>query len=165
MSFFEHGYRAWHTLVVTGERGSGKTHYGADVVREAIEPERGAAHTRLALVGKDASAIALMVAAIQAQYDADSAPVFSYANRRLTWPDGAYAKTYTAEKPDQLRGPQHSFAWLDEPASWANLDAVWLNLQFSMRGPNQRIVLTGAPSDNPLLRGVEAHSGNMVVRL
>ena len=38
--------------------------------------------------------------------------------RRLTWPDGAIATTYSADEPERLRVPQHDWAWCDELASW-----------------------------------------------
>ena len=38
--------------------------------------------------------------------------------RRLTWPNGAIATTYSADEPERLRGPQHDAAWCDEIASW-----------------------------------------------
>lgn len=38
-------------------------------------------------------------------------PRFNASARRLTWPNGAIATTFSAERPDRLRGPQHDGAW------------------------------------------------------
>src|SRR5260363_293953 len=41
-------------------------------------------------------------------------PRFEPSKRRLTWPNGAMATTYSADEPERLRGPQHDSAWCDE---------------------------------------------------
>src|SRR5436305_8855288 len=35
-------------------------------------------------------------------------PVYEPSKRRLTWPNGAIATTFSAEEPERLRGPQRS---------------------------------------------------------
>jgi phage terminase large subunit-like protein len=44
-------------------------------------------------------------------------PHYEVTRRRLMWPSGAMAYTYSAEEPDRLRGPQHDAAICDELAS------------------------------------------------
>src|ERR1700751_4822691 len=44
-------------------------------------------------------------------------PIYEPSKRRLTWPNGAIATTFSAEEPDRLRGPQHDAAICDELAS------------------------------------------------
>ena len=34
-------------------------------------------------------------------------PLYEPSKRRLTWPNGAVATTYSADEPERLRGPQH----------------------------------------------------------
>ncbi len=41
-------------------------------------------------------------------------PVYEPSRRKLTWPNGAVAITYSADEPDRLRGPQHDAAAVDE---------------------------------------------------
>ena len=41
-------------------------------------------------------------------------PIYEPSKRRLTWPNGAIATTYSADEPERLRGPQHSLSWCDE---------------------------------------------------
>ena len=45
--------------------------------------------------------------------DPDFRPIWNPSVRRLTWPNGAIATTYSSENPEQLRGPQHDGAWAD----------------------------------------------------
>ena len=37
---------------------------------------------------------------------------------KLKFPSGAVGQAYSGASPDQLRGPQHHFAWADEIAKW-----------------------------------------------
>jgi phage terminase large subunit-like protein len=62
---------------------------------------------------------------------------------------------YSAEKPDQLRGPQHQFVWGDEFAAWKRLEA-WTNLMDGNRLrsiPNlqPQVVLTTTPRRTDLV--------------
>ena len=59
--------------------------------------------------------------------------LYEPSKRRVTFPNGCIATTFSAEKPRRLRGPQHHFAWLDEPAHMDNIEEVWSNLLFGLR--------------------------------
>ena len=73
-------------------------------------------------------------------------PSYESSKRRLTWPNGAIATLYSAEEPDQLRGPQHDLAWCDEAAKWKNPIETWENLELGLRlGEHPRIVVTTTP--------------------
>jgi phage terminase large subunit-like protein len=41
-------------------------------------------------------------------------PEYQPSKRRLVWPNGSVATIYSGDEPDQLRGPQHHRAWVDE---------------------------------------------------
>lgn len=78
-------------------------------------------------------------------------PRYEPSKRRLTWPDdehgkGAIATCYSADKPDQLRGPQHDLVWGDEFAAWRYIDDTWSNADFGLRlGHNPQALLTTTP--------------------
>lgn len=83
----------------------------------------------------------------------DFMPEYSPANRQLTWPNGSIAITYNATQPDQLRGPQHHFAWSDEIAKWQYMQDSWDQLQFGLRlGEDPKQVVTTTPRPMPLIR-------------
>jgi phage terminase large subunit-like protein len=56
--------------------------------------------------------------AVATTYSADEPERLRPSKRRLTWPNGAVAPTYSADEPERLRGPQHDAAWCDELGAW-----------------------------------------------
>lgn len=87
------------------------------------------------------------------------------AKKRVTFPSGARAAVFTAEEPNRLRGPQHGFAWLDEPAHMPLIDDVWSNLLFGLRlPPRPHIVVTTTPIPKPWVRKVLADGRTSVTR-
>jgi hypothetical protein len=78
-------------------------------------------------------------------------PSYEPSRRRVLWPNGSVALTYSAEEPDRLRGPQHSHAWVDELAAWprpATLDNLLLGLRL---GEDPRLLVTTTPRAVPLV--------------
>lgn len=74
------------------------------------------------------------------------------------------AHTYTADEPDNLRGPQHDAAWADELAAWRYADA-WDQLQFGLRlGSNPRAVVTTTPRPTQLIKELLASPTTAVTR-
>ena len=72
-------------------------------------------------------------------------PRYEPTRRRLTWPNGARATTFSADEPDRLRGPQHDAAWLDELAAF-RYPAAFDNLLFGLRlGADPRLCVTTTP--------------------
>jgi len=45
-------------------------------------------------------------------------PVYESSKRRLIFPNGSICVIYSGDEPDQLRGPQHMKAWVDELAKF-----------------------------------------------
>src|SRR5262249_61272468 len=90
-------------------------------------------------------------------------PVYEPSKRRLTWPNGAIATTFSAEEPERLRGPQHSAAICDELGSWSHPEA-WDMLQFGLRlGRNPRCLVATTPRPTKLIRELLAREGHDVV--
>jgi phage terminase large subunit-like protein len=72
-------------------------------------------------------------------------PLYELSKRRLTWPNGAVATTYSADEPERLRGPHNDAAWCDELGAWRYPEA-WDMLMFGMRlGADPRTVVTTTP--------------------
>lgn len=153
---------AWHCWLVLAGRGFGKTRMGVEWVRMNIMGDsplmasKGAV-TRIALVGHTHNDVRdVMVegeSGILAQSPPDFRPKFEPSLRRLTWPNGVVATLYSAEEPDQLRGPQHHLAWADEVAKWRYGTETWSNLMMGLRlGDDPRVMATTTPRKTALIR-------------
>jgi phage terminase large subunit-like protein len=143
----------WTTWLILAGRGFGKTRSGAEYIRQQVA-EHG--YGRVALVAETAADARDVMVEGESGILAISPPWFrpkyEPSKRRLTWPNGAIATTYSADDPDQLRGPQHDLAWCDEIAKWRYIDA-WDQLQFGLRlGNDPRCVATTTPRPIPLIR-------------
>ena len=91
-------------------------------------------------------------------------PHYEPSKRRLTWPNGAAATTFSADEPERLRGPQHDFAWCDELAAWRYPEA-WDMLMFGLRlGADPRAVVTTTPRPNKLIKALIADPKVVVTR-
>ena len=98
---------SWRVWLLMAGRGFGKTRSGAEWVRAEVKAGR----RRIALVGPTAAdARNVMVegaSGILAISPGPERPLYEPSKRRLTWPNGAIATTYSADEPERLRGPQH----------------------------------------------------------
>jgi len=156
----------WRVWLILAGRGNGKTRSGAEAVREVAESgEVG----RIGLVAETAAdARDTMVegeSGILAVSPPWFKPVYEPSKRRLTWPNGVKATTFSGDEPDQLRGPQHGFVWADEPAKWKYPDDAWSNLEFGLRtGKNPRVVATTTPRPIKLIRELLADPKTVVTR-
>lgn len=145
----------WNIWLILAGRGWGKTQTGAQWVKEKIE----AGARRIALVAPtSADARDVMVEGpsgiIEAFRDMPKSerPFYEPARRRLRWPSGAVAFTYSAEEPNRLRGPQHDYAWGDELAAWQYPEA-YDQLMFGLRlGNAPQVIFTTTPKPVRLIR-------------
>jgi len=82
-------------------------------------------------------------------------PEYEPSKRRVTWPNGAYATTYSGDHPDQLRGPQHNAAIVDELAKYRYPQETWDNLEFGLRaGEDPRVVVATTPRPIPIIKAL-----------
>lgn len=144
----------WTTWLLLAGRGFGKTRCGSEWVRDMAFKHPGC---RIALVAETAAdARKVMVegdSGILSVSSPDFIPEYSPANRQITWPNGSLAFTYNATQPDQLRGPQHHFAWCDEIAKWQYMQDSWDQLQFGLRlGEQPQQIVTTTPRPLPLIK-------------
>lgn len=148
---------AWRVWLLLAGRGFGKTRTGAEWVREVA---RATPTARIALVAATASDVRDVIvegeSGLLAISPPHERPMYEPSKRRLTWPNGALATTYSADEPDRLRGPQHSHAWTDELAAWRFPDA-WDQLMLGLRlGADPRVVVTTTPRPTALVRQLVA---------
>lgn len=142
----------WYWLILAG-RGFGKTRTGAEWVNVRVQNGAG----RVALVGETTADVRDVMVDGPSGVVACSPPWnrahYEPSKRRVTWDNGASATTYSAEEPDQLRGPEHDTAWADELAKWRYTES-WDNLLMGMRRPNQtpRVLITTTPRPTPIIK-------------
>jgi len=147
----------WTTWLILAGRGFGKTRTGAETIRKWVcgdTPLSPGRCSRIALVAETAAdARDVMVSAILAAHPKDFMPTYEKTNRKLEWPNGALAFTYNATEPDQLRGPQHDGAWVDELAKFKYVQDTWDQLQFGLRlGIHPKQIVTTTPRPIPIIK-------------
>ena len=155
----------WLTWLILAGRGWGKTRTGAELVKEWAEAEP----CRIALVGLTAADCRdVMVegeSGILAVHPEGTKPLYESSKRRLTWPNGSIATCYNASEPDQLRGPQHHKAWVDEPAKFPSAQELWDQLIFGLRlGNKPQIVATTTPRPIPFIRRLMEDKSTRITR-
>ena len=152
----------WLTWLIKGGRGSGKTRSGAEFTRRMTEIS-----PRIALVaptGPDGRDIMVEgESGILATSPPGARPEWEPSKKRLTWPNGAQGQVFSAEEPDRLRGPQHHFAWVEEPAHMALIVDVWSNLLLGLRlGRQPRICATTTPRPTPWMKNLIADPSTVI---
>lgn len=155
----------WRVWLILAGRGFGKTRTGAEWVRALAESGRAG---RIALVGETgADARDVMVegeSGLLACCPPWARPLYEPSKRRVTWPNGAVATCFSADDPDQLRGPQFDAAWADEIAKW-RYEAAWDNLMLGLRlGADPRCVATTTPKPRAWLSRLMADTRTAVTR-
>jgi phage terminase large subunit-like protein len=144
---------AWAIWLILAGRGWGKTRTGAEFVLSQVPT---AADARDIMVEGQSGILAVAPPWFR--------PVYEPSKRRLTWPNGAIATTFSAEEADRLRGPQHDLAWCDEIAAWRDPTA-WDMLAFGMRlGRNPQTCVTTTPRPTKLIRELVARHDIVVTR-
>lgn len=145
-------------------RGFGKTRTAAEWIRARVESGQA---KRIALVGRTAADVRdTMVegeSGLLAISPPWSKPVYEPSKRRVTWPNGAVATTFSADEPNLLRGPQHDTAWADELAAWQYPDA-WDQLNLGLRLGEPRVVVSTTPRPTPIIRGLVKDPASVITR-
>jgi len=144
----------WLTWMIRTGRGWGKTRAGSEYVID--QAKKGAGH--IALIGETkADARDIMVelgpASILKISRPDFMPKYEPSKRRVTWPNGCVGTIYSGDEPDQVRGPSHDIAWIDELAKFKYPKAIIDNLMFGLRNREDlRILVTTTPRPIPIIK-------------
>jgi phage terminase large subunit-like protein len=136
-------WRAW--LLMAG-RGFGKNRTGAEWVGMLAA---GGAAAQVGLVGDTAYDVRHVIvegaAGVLAVSPPWQRPEWSPSQRRLVWPNGMVARCYSADDPEQLRGPEFDHVWADEIGKW-RYRVAWDNVMLGLRsGPMPRALATTTP--------------------
>lgn len=159
---------AWRTWLILAGRGFGKTRTGAETIRQLVDSGQ---YRRIAIIGKTLEEVrsvmiegASGILSVYAPNDPNR-PTLDFRSRRLTWPNGAIAELFDADRPDRLRGPQFDFAWVDELAKFRRPESFFNQLSFTLRlGPNPRCIITTTPRASAFLQKLAAAPTTVVTR-
>lgn len=158
-------------------RGAGKTRAAAEWIREKARYSN--TELRFALVARTASDVRDVLvegdSGILNICPPSEMPEYHPSKRSLTWPNGHSALCFTADEPDQLRGPQFHYSWADEAAAWRQMSdaaglTAWDNLRIATRlGVNQgitpQIIATTTPKRVDLMRRLIRESESLPDRV
>jgi phage terminase large subunit-like protein len=136
-------------------RGAGKTRSGAEAVRRMIDIA-----PRIALIAPTAADVRdVMIegdSGILSVFPDEQRPEYEPSKRRVTFHNGAQAFAYSGEEPERLRGPQHHWGWIDEPASMPRGEDTMSNFMLGLRlGQHPWAMITGTPKPVNWLRRLE----------
>jgi phage terminase large subunit-like protein len=157
---------AWTQFLFLAGRGSGKSFSGAQWARDKAETYPGC---RIALVAPTAADNR------DVQIEGPSGivnicppwarPKYEPSKRRLVWPNGSVATTFSSEEPDRLRGPQNHFAWADEVAAWPEGEHVFDMLMMGLRlGESPQVFLTTTPRPTKFIKRLITDPATVVSR-
>lgn len=148
----------WLTWLIRTGRGWGKTRTGSEYIID--QARKGAEHIALIAETKaDArdTMVELGPASILKISRPNFMPKYEPSKRRVVWPNGCVGTIYSGDEPDQVRGPSHDIAWIDELAKFKYPQAVWDNLMFGLRNREDiRILITTTPRPIPILKLLQA---------
>lgn len=151
----------WRVWFIMAGRGFGKTRSGAEAARAAVKRYRftsflapTADSVRVVMIEGESGVLAIC--------PRHERPRYQPSKRQLIWPNGAKTLLFSAEEPDRLRGPQHQWAWVEEPASYRYpeaLDQLLLGLRLP---PDPRVVVTGTPKPVRIVRDLLDDDGTVL---
>jgi phage terminase large subunit-like protein len=159
-------YHDDHPIVgVMAGRGAGKTRIGASWGNEKAKSEPGSIGH---LVGRTVSDVRDVMVRGESGLLAISPPSFmpeyTPSLRRVDWPNGSYALTFSSEEPSQLRGPQSHWTWVDEMAALNHRPddsgaTAWDHVRIGTRlGSHPQILFTTTPKRIQAIRNLVAES-------
>ena len=146
-------------VVVAAGRGSGKTRTGSEWAKEKARRMPGSIGH---LIGRTVSDVRDVMVQGESGILATSPPSFmpdyKPSLRRLDWPNGTHALTFSSEEPSQLRGPQSHWSWVDEMAALNHRPddsgaTAWDHVRIGTRlGHHPQIFVTTTPKRNAAVR-------------
>ena len=151
----------WRIWLIRAGRGFGKTRAGSEWVSEVARSNGDARIALVAATQVDGQRVMIDgPSGLRAVARHGEEVCWMKGKRELRFSSGAVATLYSAEAGEELRGPEHHFAWCDELAKWRRGEAEWDKLMMGMRlGERPRVVVTTTPRVNAAMRRVLAAPG------
>lgn len=154
----------WYVWLILSGRGFGKTRTANELVIEWAKQK----YSPIALIGQTKADVRdTMVevgdSSILKISTPDFMPDYEPSKRRLVWPNGAVGIIYSGDEPDQLRGPQHAKAFVDELAKFKYPQQTWDNLEMGLRiGDNPQVVVATTPRPIKIIKELVKGTGTAV---
>lgn len=146
--------KPWVLFIMSG-RGAGKTTTGSEFVtlcaRKGLDG---------AIVGRRGTELVnTHVATIIARAHPEFKPIHWASKDILEWPNGAITYLFSAEKPENIRSVNLSYAWVDEAAFMDEIETAWMNLKLATRiekpGNPLHMLITSTPTSTPWVMEME----------
>jgi phage terminase large subunit-like protein len=155
----------WLTWVIIAGRGWGKTRTGAEDAAWAGLSNPGWRIAVVAPTSADARDTCIEGdSGLLNVLPREAVQTWNRSLGELILINGARYKTFSADEPERLRGPQHHRAWADELAAWRYPEA-WDQLMFGLRlGDHPQAVVTTTPKPTPLVKSLVAAPTSRVTR-
>lgn len=146
--------KPWTLFIMSG-RGSGKTTTGTEFV--TLCARRGLDG---AIVGRRGTELVnTHVATILERAHPEFKPEYFASKDILVWPNGATTYLFSAEKPENIRSVNLSYAWVDEAAFMDEIKTAWMNLKLATRiekpGNPIHILVTSTPTSTEWVMDME----------
>lgn len=150
----------WRRWVFRGGRSAGKTYAGSSTTNAVVRDRSKIRSGEVGLISRtlDDARFTMVEgpSGILATAPPDFMPIWEPGNRLLIWPNGVRGRTFSADKPEQLHGPNWAWLWADEPAKWPDLKTTWWeDLEPALRKGWARAMLTSTPVRDPALKEIE----------
>lgn len=146
--------KRWILFIMSG-RGSGKTRTGIEFV--TLSARKGLDGAILGRRGTEL--VNTHVAEILAHAHPEFKPVHWASKDILEWPNGAITYLFSAEKPENIRSVNLSYAWVDEAAFMDEIEIAWMNLTLATRvkspGNPIHFLITSTPTGTPWVMEME----------
>ena len=155
----------WLTWVILAGRGWGKTRTGAEDSAWAGMANPGWRIAVVAPTSADARDTCIEGdSGLLNVLPREAVQTWNRSLGELILVNGTRYKTFSADEPERLRGPQHHRAWADELAAWRYPEA-WDQLMFGLRlGEHPQAVVTTTPKPTPLVKALVAAKTSHVTR-
>jgi phage terminase large subunit-like protein len=143
----------WSVWFYLAGRGAGKTRSGAEWVLKQVRDGVRIIHLIAPTEGDYRDVMINGPAGLVTIAPPKERPVYVKQDRKVIFPNGAYALCFSAEQPERLRGPQCEAAWCDEIAAWRYVDHTWDMMELGLRlGNNPRVMVSTTPKPIPLIK-------------
>ena len=143
----------WDIWLLMSGRGFGKTRSGVEALRYFVN-ECG--YRWISIVARTAADVRDVLvegpSGIMNVFPDWDRPEYEPSKRRITFRNGAVATTYSADEPDQMRGPESDLVIGDEVAAWRFMDSFDQVSFGNRRGQRPIMILLTTPRPNKLMR-------------